>query len=75
MSAASTRSASRKNPAAGGYESDDHTVGNFLTKGTGTIINIPPIDGVPEPAVWASMIIGLGMVGASSRRRNRAVVA
>lgn len=64
-----------ENPAAGGYESDNHTVGNFLTKGTGTIINITPVDGVPEPAVWATMIIGLGMVGASNRKRNRAVAA
>jgi hypothetical protein len=62
-------------PAGGGYESDNHTVGNFLTKGTGTAITVTPVDGVPEPTVWATMIIGLGMVGATNRKRNRAVAA
>jgi hypothetical protein len=62
-----------EDPRGGGYESDNHTVGNYETKGTGTIITISEPGGVPEPAVWATMIIGLGMVGASSRKRNRAV--
>jgi hypothetical protein len=30
--------------------------------------------GVPEPATWAMMIAGFGLVGAASRRRRRAVV-
>lgn len=30
---------------------------------------------VPEPATWALMMTGFGLVGASLRRRNRAVVA
>jgi hypothetical protein len=32
-----------------------------------------PNPGVPEPASWAMMIAGLGVVGASMRRRKSAV--
>ena len=32
------------------------------------------LDGVPEPAAWALMIAGFGLVGAASRRRARASV-
>lgn len=62
-----------EDPNGGGYESDNHTVGNYATKGTGTEITISEPGSVPEPAVWATMIIGLGLVGTSSRKRNRAV--
>ena len=31
----------------------------------------PPTAGVPEPATWAMMIAGFGLVGASLRRRRR----
>jgi hypothetical protein len=44
----------------GGYESDNHTVGFFTTKG----------GVVPEPATWAMMIAGFGLVGAAVRRRG-----
>ena len=58
-----------ENPQVGGYESDNHTVGRFLTKGTGT--NVPITSGVvPEPASWAMLIAGFGLVGAASRRRR-----
>ena len=30
----------------------------------------PPVQGVPEPATWAMMIAGFGMVGAAMRRRT-----
>ncbi len=58
-------------PQGGGYESDNHTVGRFLTQ-SGTLI---PLTGsitadVPEPATWAMLIAGFAMVGASSRRRR-----
>lgn len=29
--------------------------------------------GVPEPATWAMMIVGFGLVGGAVRRRNRVV--
>jgi hypothetical protein len=42
----------------GGYESDNHTVGFYTTRG-----------GVPEPATWAMLILGFGLVGFAARRR------
>jgi hypothetical protein len=58
-----------ENPQGGGYESDNHTVGRFLTKGTGT--NVPITSGfVPEPASWAMLITGFGLIGAAARRRR-----
>lgn len=63
-----------ENPQAGGYESDNHTVGHFLTKGTGTVVPIDPgsFPVVPEPATWAMMLAGFGLVGATVRRRRGA---
>lgn len=40
--------------ASGGFESDNHTVGSL----------------VPEPATWAMMIAGFGLVGSLVRRRR-----
>ena len=58
-----------ENPLGGGYESDNHTVGRWLTKGTGT--EVPISSGfVPEPASWAMLIAGFGLVGAAARRRR-----
>ncbi|OYU15511.1 MAG: hypothetical protein CFE37_05140 [Alphaproteobacteria bacterium PA4] len=58
-------------PAVGGYESDNHTVGRFLSKGTGTLIT--GTASVPEPASWAMLIAGFGLVGTMMRRRARVV--
>jgi hypothetical protein len=49
-----------ESPDVGDYESDNHTVGYFITKG-GT---------VPEPATWGMMILGFGLVGFAARRRD-----
>ncbi len=56
-----------EDPTVGGYESDNHTVGYFIAKG----------GVVPEPATWAMMISGFGLVGFAARRRRgtAAVVA
>lgn len=53
---------------SGGYESDNHTVGRW-SRISGTVIDGAP--GVPEPATWAMLIVGFGLVGASARRRSR----
>jgi hypothetical protein len=34
----------------------------------------PPVDGVPEPATWAMLILGLGLTGVVMRRRIRNTV-
>jgi hypothetical protein len=76
----------QETPASGGYESDNHTVGiNVINPGLGTNVplnqsNQPPIPvanvpGVPEPASWALMLIGVGVLGGSLRGRRRAVAA
>jgi hypothetical protein len=54
-------------PQVGGYESDNHTVGRWKTI-SGTVI--ATAGGVPEPATWAMLIAGFGMVGLSARRRK-----
>ena len=41
-----------------------------LEKGT-----LPPIPGIPEPANWAMLIAGFGLVGATMRRRRGSLTA
>ena len=36
-----------------------------------TIATLPPVAGVPEPATWGMMIVGLGIVGFAMRRRAK----
>jgi len=45
----------------GSFESDNHTVG-FIAQG------------VPEPASWALMILGTGLIGGLARRRRGAAI-
>ena len=51
-------------------------IGEYLVAG-GTIryglVDIGSV-GVPEPATWAMMILGMGAVGAGMRRRRRTAV-
>jgi PEP-CTERM motif len=60
----------------------DPLTGDFLftTFGSGNALFVikgfvapppPPAPGVPEPATWAMMLAGFGMVGASLRQRRR----
>jgi hypothetical protein len=55
----------RQTDTVGGYESDNHTVGIYTAQGGGT-----PIGAVPEPATWAMMILGFGLIGTAMRRRR-----
>lgn len=66
--------------SGGGYESDNHTVGyNVSDPGLGTTVTlthssepfapVPSVPGVPEPASWALMLAGFGVLGAALRRR------
>jgi hypothetical protein len=76
----------QETPASGGYESDNHTVGNVvLSPGQGTtvplihsdapFVPVANVPGVPEPASWALMLVGFGGMGAMIRRRNRLAAA
>jgi hypothetical protein len=57
----------------GGYESDNHTVGRW-NRMSGTIFQ-GDTGAVPEPASWAMLIAGFGLVGAAARRRRTKTVA
>ncbi len=43
----------------------------YLVSGEATLVG----DAVPEPATWASMILGLGAIGAGLRTRRRSAAA
>jgi PEP-CTERM motif len=49
-----------EDPAVGGYESDNHTVGFFTHVG-----------GVPEPSTWAMLFLGFAGLGIVSYRSSR----
>ncbi len=51
----------------GGYESDNHTVGRW-SRISGTVIG--GSGAVPEPATWALLLTGFGLVGVAARRRK-----
>ena len=60
--------------SGGGYESDNHTVGRFLTKGTGTrvpIVHSGPPAPTPEAGSLAMLGGGLALAGAAVRGRRR----
>lgn len=53
----------------GGSNTAVFTLGSVTVPGTG---NFP--DAIPEPATWAMMLGGFGLIGAASRRRMRTKV-
>ena len=55
--------------SGGGYESDNHTVGEWKTQGTGTVVP------VPEPATWGLMLLGVAGVGGAMRLRRQAALS
>ncbi|WP_414900129.1 PEPxxWA-CTERM sorting domain-containing protein [Sphingomonas flavalba] len=55
--------------ASAGYESDNHTVGWWKSQGGNEV------PGVPEPATWAMLIAGFGMIGGAMRSRKRISVS
>lgn len=54
---------------------NDGTPGQFLFQVRAGIITPPPVSGTPEPGAWALMIVGFGLVGVATRRRQVAVAA
>lgn len=50
------------------------TLGKSALSTDGSVVP-PPTSGVPEPAAWAMMISGFGLVGAAARRRRSFVAA
>ena len=55
----------------GGYESDNHTVGNYVTMGQGTTLPlVASIPGaVPEPSSWLMLLAGFAGIGLALRAR------
>ncbi|HMI18154.1 MAG TPA: PEPxxWA-CTERM sorting domain-containing protein [Sphingomonas sp.] len=62
---------------------DETEYGYFTVDGGGTHVSavdygaavVAPPPAVPEPAIWAEMILGFGMAGAALRRRQSALSA
>ncbi len=62
---------------------DDNTCIDDVSDFRGNVLDLPSVEdgiivfkpaaAVPEPATWAMLILGFGLVGATARRRSRAV--
>lgn len=60
----------------GGYESDNHTVGRYLTTGQGTLVPlVNSVSAVPELSTWAMMLVGFAGLGLAGHRARRSVSA
>ena len=49
--------------------------GASFTSDSGVFLTAPVVGGVPEPASWALLVTGFGVVGAASRRRRTPAAA
>ena len=56
----------RQRTGSGGYESDNHSVGQWIEQSGGM---------VPEPTTWVMLISGFGLVGVALRRKRRLAAA
>ncbi len=54
---------------------NDGTPGQLLFQVRNGGVVVPPVSGTPEPAAWALMIVGFGLVGSATRRRTTVVAA
>jgi len=59
------------------FYADRHTVGAYLSLNllSTDVVITPPAGGVPEPATWAMMLVGLGSLGGLLRSRRRTAAA
>ena len=57
------------------FASDSSSAGDFVSDYTITLFGVEGAPAVPEPATWAMMIGGFGMIGGAMRRRTRGHVA
>ncbi|MBW8815073.1 MAG: PEP-CTERM sorting domain-containing protein [Caulobacterales bacterium] len=55
-------------PLIEGLQFDDFTM--YANYANGVLDTTTPPGGVPEPAVWTSMLLGFGLLGAALRRRR-----
>lgn len=64
-------------PGFGDSHPGPNDVGNFIGAQNAALNFAAPLNvgGVPEPASWAMMIAGFGLIGAASRRRRLAAAA
>ena len=53
----------------------DHRIDSFKLKSVSYNMPAVPVGSVPEPATWALLILGMGVVGAGMRRNNRVRLA
>jgi len=55
-------------------QSATFTTRTFFGTAAAAAVQQPPSGAVPEPATWATMLVGLGAAGAAMRRRQRTAV-